>query len=88
MTPKKLQETLTDAIMSGEQLLAETVRMAEEWDRAVIQAVEAAKRRGNVPKSMQRLADSIARPKKSWRQILRDFLRDVASQLVRSARER
>ena len=57
----------------------EASRIKEEWDKAVVQAVSAAKGRGSIPKSMTRLADKIMNPQKSWKQILRDFLRDLAA---------
>lgn len=53
-------------------------QLKEEWNRATIQAAKVAKDKGNLPAEIKRMIEEIINPKINWKQILRDFLRELA----------
>ena len=44
------------------------------WKRALVEAVNYAKARGNVPKGVEELVDRVVRPRINWRRIIRNTL--------------
>ena len=57
---------------------AQQAQAAAEMDVAVMQAAEACKGRGTLPGGLDRLIQSIAKPKVDWRAVLREFVSAVA----------
>lgn len=53
-------------------------QQAEEWKQAAISAANVAKQRGNLPGSIARLVDELARPRIDWKEALRQFLERTA----------
>lgn len=56
---------------------AEAELMAAEWQVKVAQASQAAKMMGKMSANMQRLVDSVLKPKVDWRDVLRKFVEKV-----------
>jgi predicted metal-dependent peptidase len=59
---------------AGNGSQADAQESAAEWDVKVMQAGEAAKRRGDVPGELARMIGEIASPKVDWRAVLREFV--------------
>ncbi len=59
----------------GKPLTPEEVR---DWKIATIQAANAAKAMGKLPKSMERFIDGLTQPKVNWREVLRRFVTQTA----------
>ncbi len=57
---------------------AKAEELKEQWNRATIQAAKIAKGKGNTPEQIKRLIEELVSPKVNWKQILREFLRDIA----------
>jgi len=57
---------------------AQQAQAAAEMDVAVMQAAEACKGRGDLPGGLDRLIQSIAKPKVDWRSVLREFVSAAA----------
>ncbi len=53
---------------------AEIERQAAEWKKRLVQAMEGAKMRDNVPAGMERLVREMLEPKVDWRRVLAYFL--------------
>lgn len=49
------------------------------WKKAIIDAAQAGKSRGTMPAEMRKLVEDILAPKADWREILRRFIRDRAT---------
>lgn len=51
-------------------------QLQNDWNNTLIQAVEMAKGRGEIPGSLERLVDALVNPKVPWVEILRSWLRE------------
>lgn len=57
---------------------AEYAKLKQEWEVDVVNAAKIAKMMGKCPGSIERMVSEILNPKKSWKDILREFVRAVA----------
>lgn len=57
---------------------AELEAEAADWKMAVTQAATGARMQGNLPGSIERLIGELLQPKVSWREVLREFIRQKA----------
>lgn len=57
---------------------AERSKLIEEWEVDVINAAKAAKAMGRCPGSIEKLIEEIVNPKKSWKELLKEFVRATA----------
>lgn len=62
----------------GEAGEAPGASLEEEWQVAVTQAAAAARQRGELPAGVQRMIGELLAPRVSWRQVLREFIRQQA----------
>lgn len=53
-------------------------KLKQEWEVDVVMAAHAAKAMGRCPGSIEKLVEGIVNPKKSWNEVLKEFVRSVA----------
>jgi predicted metal-dependent peptidase len=66
-----------DAIFDGDGN-GNVESIAAEWKIATIQAVNAAKKSGHLPQTMERFLDDLVRPRVDWREALRRFVTQIS----------
>ena len=58
----------------------EKAELEQSWQQAVVQAVKVSKNKGKIPGAIQELVKELTSTKLDWKQLLRDFLSQAASE--------
>ena len=65
-------------VLDGEEVQAEEKQ--QEWRVATVQALQSAKNQGSLPSELERMLGEVVRPKLPWKEILRRFVQQSASE--------